>query len=68
MEPDLLLELINRQSDTIKQLVNDLKVERQRNKTLQDMLSPPVPDYQRTQPKSFEQSRRELENEIEVGG
>lgn len=66
MEPDLLLELINRQSDTIKQLVNDLKVERQRNKTLQYMLSPPVHDYQRTDPKDSEQSR--TRQNIEVGG
>ena len=66
MEPDLLLELINRQSDTIKQLVNYLKVERERNKTLQDMLSPPVHDYQRTDPKGSEQSR--THQNIELGG
>ena len=66
MDLNTALGLIARQSNTIDQLLNDLKVERERNTRLQDMLSPPVHDYQRTDPKGSEQSR--THQNIELGG
>lgn len=68
MDLNTALDLLAKQSNTINQLVNDLKVERERNAWLQDMLSPNArtSDYTRTEPKLSEQ--REMRENVEVGG